>query len=242
MVPAACSAITASASWLMPGVGMWLPMRYTPSRPSVKSTRLRRSVIAHRFLIGFSIVFVQAPSAGTLLLGSRPLGHQHVRRAAGGQNLLRRLAAELVRLHRQLLRDIAARQHLDRLADAVDEPALTQELRRHHRALVEALGQRVEIHHCVLRAEAVVEAALRHAAVQRHLAAFESALELEARSGLRALVTAPRLDAVAGSLAAADPLLRKLRPLGRFQVAQIHGCLTRSLLPGAAPCGSSLAS
>ena len=41
---------------------------------------------------------------------------------------------------------------------------------------------------CVLDAERVVEAALRHATVERHLAALEPALEPEARARLRALV------------------------------------------------------
>ena len=51
----ACSAITLSASVFTPGVGTWLPMRYTPSMASVNSTRLRRSAIAKRFLSGLSI-------------------------------------------------------------------------------------------------------------------------------------------------------------------------------------------
>jgi hypothetical protein len=63
-----------------------------------------------------------------------------------------------------------------------------------------------------------VKPALRDAAVQRHLAALESALELEARARLRALVAAARLRALAGAVAAADALLRVLRPLDRFEI------------------------
>ena len=56
-----------------------------------------------------------------------------------------------------------------------------------------------------------MEPALRHAAMQRHLAAFEPALELVARTRLRALVSAAGLRALAGPVTAADALLRLLR-------------------------------
>src|SRR5258705_9964828 len=124
-------------------------------------------------------------------------------RSTRSGNLLRRLAAELVRAHRQLLRNVAARQHLDLMARAVDDSALPEQLRRHDRAGVEALGQRVEIHHGKLLAERVVEAALRDPAMQRHLPAFEAALEVIARARLRALVAASRLRALAGAIPAA---------------------------------------
>src|SRR6266511_4900898 len=123
--------------------------------------------------------------------------------AAGGGDLLSRLAAELVRAHRQLLRDVAATQNLDD-PRARDEAVLPQQLRRHVGARLEPVHQRVEVDHLVFDAAVIVEAALRHAAVERHLAALEAALVLEARTGLSPLVAAPRGLAVAGSLAAAD--------------------------------------
>src|SRR5687768_9670718 len=116
----------------MPGVGMLLPMRNTASIPSVNSTRLRRSVMANRFLIGLSIGFATcylAPGTGQLLFFRAARGDEHVRGTACSLNLLGRFAAELVRLHRQLLRHVAARQHLDRLPRAVNQPRLAQELR-----------------------------------------------------------------------------------------------------------------
>jgi hypothetical protein len=128
-----------------------------------------------------------------------------------------------VRLHRELLRDITPRQNLDRLPHAVNEPGLAQQLRRDDRAFSKTLGQRVEVHDRVLGAELIVEPALRHATMQRHLAAFESPLELVAGTRLRAFVPTTRLHTVTGALAAADALLGKLRPFGRFQIAQIHG-------------------
>src|SRR5688572_24176045 len=175
-------------------------MRYTPSSASVNSTRLRRSLTANRFFSAFSIVFPARTEA-------RPLPFQDLRAAPRGGNLLRRLAAELVRTHRQLLRDVAPGQHLDGLPHAVDQAALAQQIGRHHRSGVEAIRQQVEIDHRVLGAKRVVKPALRHPAVQRHLAAFESALELVARPRLRTLVAAPRLGALTGAMSAPDALL-----------------------------------
>src|SRR4029079_4857320 len=126
----------------------------------------------------------------------------------------RSLPAELVRAHRERLADVAAREHLDVLRLA-DEAVLVQELRRDLGAGVEAIRDRVEIDDRVLDAKQVVKAALRHAAVERHLAAFETALVLEARSRLCALVPAAGRLAVAGALAAPDPLLCVRRALGR---------------------------
>src|SRR5205823_9943433 len=79
-----------------------------------------------------------------------------------------------------------------------------------------------EVHHFVLDTERVVEAALRHAPMQRHLAAFEPALELEARARLGALVPASRRLAVAAALAAPDAFLRVLHAFRRFEIAEIH--------------------
>src|SRR5882672_7081091 len=193
---------------------------------SVKSTRFRRSVTCHRFLSGLlSIAYDPsgAPYGAPLHTGTggalRPANH--LRGATGRRNLLRRLAAELVRPHGQLLRDVAARQHLD-LPAAAHDAALAQQFRRDDGVGVEPLGERVEVDHDVLRAERVVEAALRHAPMQRHLPAFEAALELVAGARLCALVPAARLRALAGAVPAADALLRVLRSGGWFERALIH--------------------
>src|SRR5436305_1892120 len=173
-------------------------MRYTPSRPSVKSTRLRRSETVKRFFR----LSMASPD------GKHSSSRDCLCRAARGQDLLRRFSAELVRAHGQRLADLAARQHLDRPIRAVNEPVLAQELRRHERAGVELRRERVEVHHLVLNAEGIVKAALRHAPMERHLAALEAALELEPRSRFRALVAAARRLALSRPLTAADSLLR----------------------------------
>src|SRR5690349_9751321 len=142
---------------------------------------------------------------------------QYLGGAAGGRNLLGSLAAELVRPHRQRLVDVTASEHLHPLA-AADDPFGRQQLRRDLGALLEALRQRIEIDDVVLLAEQVMEPALRHAPMQRHLAAFEPALALPAGARLGALVSAAGLHALAGALAAADALLRMLRALCGTQI------------------------
>src|SRR5689334_3268029 len=197
----AWSTSAASASGLIPGVGMWPPTRYTASSPSVNSTRFLRSATAKMFLR------LSIPS---------PL-REDFGFAARGRDLFGRLAAELVRTHRQRLRDVAARQHLD-LAGAADDPLLPQQLGGDFRAPVEPLGECIEVHDLEFLAEQVVESALRDAPVERHLPTLEPALLLPARARLRALVTAARLRALAGAVAAADPLLRMRRALGRTEI------------------------
>src|SRR5215207_8203374 len=106
----------ASASALTPGVGTKFPTRNTPSSASVNSTRLRRSVTANRFFSAFSIFFhpqeLHLPRSGVLLLRFVLRGFlrhlQHFGRAAGRRDLLCCLAAELVRAHGQVLRDVTA--------------------------------------------------------------------------------------------------------------------------------------
>src|SRR5687768_4364197 len=127
-----------------------------------------------------------------------------------------------MRLHGQGLGHLAARQHLHQRGPAADDAALAQRLDRHRRALVEQLLELIEVHHVVLGAEDVREAALRHAPVQRHLAAFETALERVARARLRALVAAARRLAESRTGTTADALLLELRPLGRLQIIETH--------------------
>src|ERR1035437_1411091 len=143
---------------------------------------------------------------------------ERLRAAPGRRDLFRRLAAELVRPNRQRLADLAAGEHLERAHGPLHEAALAQELRRHDRAGLEPRAERVEVHDVVLDAERVVEAALGHAPVQRHLAAFEPALVVKARARFRALVAAPGRLAVARALAAPDALLRMFHALGRAEI------------------------
>src|SRR6266487_6184443 len=127
-----------------------------------------------------------------------------------------------MRVHGERLALLAASEHLDPALAARHDAVFPQQIRRNGRTRVELQAQRVEVHHVIFHAERVVEPALGHAAVQRHLTAFEATLELEARTRFRALVSASRGLAVARSLAAADPLLRMLHPPRGLQIAETH--------------------
>src|SRR5262245_23825141 len=103
------------------------PTRYTTSRPSVNSTRLRRSETVKMFFSESASIFGYVLATLKCRPTCRPTLCQHLCRAAGRGDLLRRLAAELVRADRQLLADVAARQDLDP-ARARHEPVLAQQL------------------------------------------------------------------------------------------------------------------
>ena len=130
-----------------------------------------------------------------------------LRGAARRNDLFRRLSAELVGVHRQLLVDVASPEDLDPMVAAANKAALAQQIRCNHRTGIKALSEGVEIDYRKLGPERVVEPALRHAAVQRHLPAFEASLELEARARLRALVTAAGLGARTRPVSASDTFL-----------------------------------
>src|SRR5262249_53970236 len=142
--------------------------------------------------------------------------------AARGENFFRRFPTELVRAHGQGLSDLAAGENLDRTLRALNEAVLAQQLGRDDGAAVEPGGDGVEIHDLVLDAERIVKATLRHAPMQRHLSAFEAALEFEPRPRFGALVAATGGLALARPLAAANSLLRVLGAARRPQIVQTH--------------------
>src|SRR5687767_3729497 len=116
-----------------------------------------------------------------------------------------------MRVHRQRLGHFTAAQHLDREPLAVNESGFAQRVSRNRFARVEHRLELIEIHDRVLGAEDVVEPALRQAAMQRHLAAFETALERIPRTRLRALVSAAGGLAVPRAWATTHALLVLLR-------------------------------
>src|ERR1017187_10152495 len=88
----------------------------------------------------------------------------------------------------------------------------------------EDLSDAVQTEDRVLDAEDIVEAALRQAAVQRHLAAFESAHQRRSGAGTLALVATSGSLAHARTHAAADTLLVFVRLLGGAQIGEIADC------------------
>src|SRR5258706_9900156 len=161
--------------------------------------------------------------------------------ASGRLDLLLRALCELVSGDDERLRDLAGAQDLHG-ARLLHEAGGLQRSRvdgfpRGERAL-EAL----DAHGRVFLAEDVREPALRHAAVERHLAALLAALRGVAAARLLSLVSATRCLAEPRAGAAADALLHGRGALSRAQVVESvrHDLpLTpRPLRRGDAPCGS----
>ena len=105
----------------------------------------------------------------------------------------------------QRLRELAVAEDLDPSCRRLTRPRSAQRLGRRPSPL-EARRARDEVHHRVLVLEDVGEAALRHPADERHLAAFEAGPAAVAGAGLLALLAAAGGLAVARARAAADAL------------------------------------
>src|SRR5436190_9758804 len=96
-LPFCCSKKSMRAWALMPGVGTWLPRRYTASRPRVKSTLFLRS--------GMSQMFRRLRSIALFL--------DYFGLAAHGRDLLLGAGAELVRADGDGLLQLAVAEHLE---------------------------------------------------------------------------------------------------------------------------------
>src|SRR5436309_3777246 len=128
---------------------------------------------------------------------------------------------ELRRVHGELLGELAVAEDFDAVVLALDQAGLAQRRLVDGRAVVETLEVR-DVHHGVLLLEDVGEAALREAAVQRHLAAFESAHAREAGARLLPLFAGAGGLAVARSRTAAHALLGVSCTLLGFEIAEFH--------------------
>src|SRR5262245_13254024 len=111
--------------------------------------------------------------------------------AAERRDPLLRLAAEAVGVDRERLRELAVGQHLEPVAQLLQDAVAPEQVGRHDRARLEHL-EPPEVDAGELLAEGRVrEAALRHPPVERHLAALEAGLAGEAAAALLALLAAP---------------------------------------------------
>src|SRR3974390_774275 len=113
---------------------------------------------------------------------SRPRTHGL---AAGLLDLLDCRLRKLVRMDGDGCLQLARTQYLDQRLLARDQPQLRIVFQRDF--LDGKPGHPVEVHDRVLGAEDIVEAALRQAAVQWHLAAFKTTHQAEARTRTLAL-------------------------------------------------------
>ena len=103
-------------------MGMWLPSRYTASRPSVNRSRLRRSGTRKMFA-NASKNFMVPFDSRRLLAGRAPITS---RRAAGLLDLFQSRFRKVVRLHRDLAGQLPGPEDLQTVADFLDHAQLDQ--------------------------------------------------------------------------------------------------------------------
>src|SRR4051794_28215280 len=133
--------------------------------------------------------------------------------------------AEHFEMHRRL--EFAVAEQLDAVARAGADARRDQRLRRHRLGGVELARIDGALHAAevdlveIARARRI-EAALRQAPMQRHLAALE-ALDAHARTRRLALAAAARLLALAGADAAPDAHARLRRPVVVSDFVKLHG-------------------
>src|SRR3972149_5823843 len=145
--------------------------------------------------------------------------------APGTFDLRARRSRERVRADDERLAELAAGQPLDRFSLA--HQAMREHRRRVDLAAVEDLTERLDVHGRVLDPVGILEALeLRHAALQRHLAALETQLGLVA-SLVPLGATAGGL-ALAGGLSSADAPAAALRALGGPEMVELHSTSSTS--------------
>src|ERR1700730_1580112 len=207
--PADCLKISSRTAVLIPGVGMCAPRRYTARSPSVKKSRFRRSSIRKRFANAWMKRFLLVPRVSRLrynLECSARLGDLFL---GGG--------AECMGVDGELGFQLAIAQNLDGIRCAADEAVRAQQIRRHRFARGEHV-KFLEVDDGVGDAKRIVKAALRNAAMQRHLPAFKTPAARIAAARLLSLVAGASGPAQFRTHAAADAHLFLARALWRAEV------------------------
>src|SRR3954469_5347952 len=204
------------ASVLTPGTGMKEPSRYSARIAAVKTSFLRISATRNELRI--------VETTARLLL-------DELHRAARGLDALARGLRELVGVDRELYRQLAAAEDLDRDVALLGQAGRAQRLEIHRRAVGEARGQVVQVHVLHVGPERlerhrhllVRPAQLAHAHVDRVLAALEARTVLGAGARAVALVAAPGGLAVARAVAAPDALAVALGARRGLEVVEADG-------------------
>src|SRR5580765_3334 len=140
--------------------------------------------------------------------------------AAGGFDRLARRLARGVHLHGQRHLELTAREQLDRLGDAHEARLL--EPRQIHRRAGAGLRDAADLHHLVFDPMMVVEATLREAPLDGHLATLEARRNLAAGARLVTLVSLAGGATQTGRAALAAPLLGARRARGGMNLSQSH--------------------
>src|SRR4051812_2740031 len=150
-----------------------------------------------------------------------------------------------MRVHGQLLRDVALAEHLHRHALTGGQALLPKGIRSDLGAVVEARIEVAQVDRLRVRAAVLLErhrllhvraAQLAHPHVNRVLTALVADLLLRPGARAGALLAAAGGLAQAGALAAADPLLAVARAGVRLQVVESDFfCLSHRYAPGGRP-------
>src|SRR5712692_4539327 len=164
--PADCAKSRSNSVTLIPGVQMCAPIRYTAKRASVNSTRFRKSSMRNMFFTASMNRFMP--------VSCDPLLRYNLERTACLGDLFFCRRAESLRVNRQLGRQLTIPENLDGIGSTADKTVSTEQLGSHRLAGRKNIQFR-QVHDRVRHAKGIVEAALRHAPVQRHLPAFKAA-------------------------------------------------------------------
>src|ERR1051325_1914038 len=198
-------------------MGIMAATRQIPSNSTVKKIRdFSSGILKQLAKVLMMLANMKNSPADQSGFDRRGLGDQ-LARAALALDLQTRARAERVRHNRQLLRQLAAAENLDAIGLAVGQADRAQRRLIDARAILKTV-QRVEVDGDIRHGEAgVVEPALRDAAGQRHLAAFEADADRTARARGLALAAAAGGLAVAAGFTLAKTLSAMLGARTRRQ-------------------------
>src|SRR5919201_326868 len=169
------------------------------SAPAVKSRRLR--------------------SSGMREALENPSSTEHLRDTAGGDDLLARLLAEGVQAHRERVAERPVGETLHRPRAAHQAPPA--QLLGTDRAAGREGRELAEVHDRVADPAERAEAALGHAALERHLAALVARRRVAARARPASLVTTPGGLALPRARTPSDPFARSRGARRRLEVPQV---------------------
>src|ERR1700722_15631442 len=128
-----------------------------------------------------------------------------------------------MRSNSQFAGEVAGAEHFESGAQFLNHTELEQPPRIERVAF--QLLQPAHIHGGILVAENVGKPALGQTAMERHLAALETAHDAVAGNGSRALCPSAGILAASGSHALSDALLLLFLPARRAKIAEIHDFL-----------------
>src|SRR6202521_1873251 len=195
-------------------MGMCAPMRYTASRASVNSTRFRKSSMRNMFFTASMNRFMPVSCDPSL--------RYNLERATRLGNLFLCRRAERLRVNRQLGRQFAVAENLDRVRSATHKTVRAEQLGSNRLARWKNVQFR-QVHDRIRHAKRIVKTALRHAPVQRHLSAFKATPARITATRLLSFVAGAGGFAQLRTHAAADANLLLTRAHGRLQIRERKG-------------------